>query len=164
MEDLIHKWKSQKDSKQKRHKKFINKLYKHKGKRLDHFANELHEQTFGKIDCLKCANCCNSIPPIITHTDSKRIAQYLGMKISEFEEKHITIDEDGDKVFNQSPCYFLNADNTCQVYEVRPKACREYPHTDNSNFSANLKIHLPNSKYCPAVFNIIEEMIKNVPI
>jgi Fe-S-cluster containining protein len=24
-------------------------------------------------------------------------------------------------------------DNKCSIYEVRPKACREYPHTDRKN-------------------------------
>ncbi len=32
-----------------------------------------------------------------------------------------------------SPCPFLGDDNYCSVYEARPKACREYPHTDRKN-------------------------------
>lgn len=31
------------------------------------------------------------------------------------------------------PCPLLGRDNYCAVYADRPKACREYPHTDRRN-------------------------------
>ena len=163
-EDSIEVWRKKKTAYKKQNKKFIKQLQQHKGKRLDNYANELTEETFKKVDCLQCANCCSSIPPIVNKTDANRIAKHLKMKPAEFEEKYLRVDEDGDTVINTSPCPFLGEDNYCQIYEVRPKACREYPHTDAQQFSDNLHLHAPNAQYCPAVFHILEEMKKHIPV
>lgn len=164
MKDLINDWKKRKDGIGKKHKRFVRKITHHKSKQLDKFADDLHEQTFSKIDCLACANCCTSIPPMVNKTDVTRISKHLGMKTSEFEEQYLTVDEDYDTVMNQSPCPFLGDGNACDIYEVRPKACREYPHTNNREFSQNLHLHAQNARYCPAVFHILEVMEKNVPV
>ena len=164
MEDLITNWKQKKHAVKKQNKKFIRQLTQHKGKHLNRLADELHETTFNKIDCLNCANCCTSIPPIINKTDVTRIAKHLGLKPNVFETTYLKIDEDGDTVINASPCPFLRDGNYCQIYEVRPKACREYPHTDAHQFSNNLHLHATNAQYCPAVFNILEEMKRRIPI
>lgn len=164
MPDLIEEWRKKKASIGKKHKKFIRKLAQHKSKQLNRFGDDIHDQVFSKIDCLDCANCCTSIPPIVNKTDSARIAKHLGMKLADFEDKFLTVDDDQDTVMNQSPCPFLLADNACSIYEVRPKACREYPHTNNQEFSQNLQLHAQNAIYCPAVFHILEIMEKNVPV
>ena len=44
-----------------------------------------------------------------------------------FEAEFLQVDEDGDKVFKSMPCPFLGGDNLCSIYDVRPKACREFP-------------------------------------
>jgi Fe-S-cluster containining protein len=44
------------------------------------------------------------------------------------------------------------------IYEVRPKACREYPHTDRKKFQQITDITLKNVAICPAAYNIVEEM------
>ena len=80
------------------------------------------------------------------------------MKPADFKEMYLRIDEDQDLVMNQSPCPFLQEDHKCFIYEARPKACREYPHTDNHQFLKNLRLHKENSYYCPAVFHIIEKL------
>ncbi|MBT29802.1 MAG: zinc/iron-chelating domain-containing protein [Thalassobius sp.] len=163
-EQWYKEWQAKKSSVKKQNKKFINKLAQHKGKRLDVFADEIDERTFKKVDCLQCANCCSSIPPIVNNTDVNRIAKHLGMKPQEFEDTYLMIDEDQDKVMKTTPCTFLQEDNMCSIYEVRPKACREYPHTGSQEFSNNLHLHAPNAFYCPAVFHILEEMKKNIPV
>jgi len=164
MEDLITEWKQKKHAVKKQNKKFVRHLNQHKGKHLNRSGGELHDAAFKKIDCLDCANCCSSIPPIVNKTDSNRMAKHLKMKPSAFEEKYLRVDEDGDTVINASPCPFLGDGNYCQIYEVRPKACREYPHTDALQFSDNLHLHATNAQYCPAVFNIIEEMKRRIPV
>ena len=58
------------------------------------------------------------------------------------------------------PCTFLGADNYCSIYEVRPKACREFPHTDRKKFQQISNLTLKNVAICPAAFNIVEEMKK----
>ena len=74
--------------------------------------------------------CCSTTGPLFTDKDIGRIARHLRIKPSEFTEKYLRIDEDKDYVLQQVPCAFLGEDNRCSIYDVRPKACREFPHTD----------------------------------
>ena len=92
----------------------------------------------------------------------RRIANQLSMKVTTFKDHYIKVDEDMDMVMNQSPCPFLQSDNKCEIYEVRPKACREYPHTEEFDFINNLKLHAVNAVYCPAVFDMLEELKKSL--
>ncbi|MDC0231235.1 YkgJ family cysteine cluster protein [Aureispira] len=163
MKSLIKMWIDNKDSLNKQNTKFVRKLKKHRGKHLDNFAANIHEQVFKKIDCLDCAGCCKGLPPIVNKTDTARIAKKLGLSVSDFKRDYLTIDEDNDPVMQISPCVFLLKNNKCSIYEFRPKACREYPHT-NINFSKNLNYHATNSIYCPATFHILEALKKNVPV
>ena len=158
----IEEWKKRRKKARRENVKYVKSLSKkNKRKGLNEIANKMHEEVFKTIDCLDYANCCSSIPPIVTATDSKRIAKYMGMKLADFREQYIIEDEDGDMVMNQTPCPFLEKNNYCEIYEVRPKACRQYPHTDNSDFVQNLHLHAQNAQYCPAVFHILEKMKTN---
>jgi uncharacterized protein len=154
----IDQWKIKKAIIVNSHKKLVKKLIKINGKKLNQLADIIHENVFDQIDCLDCANCCKSIPPIINETDIRRISKYLGLKVTDFKEQYAKYDEDMDMVMNALPCPFLQNDNKCEIYEYRPKACREYPHTGDFEFVKNLKLHAINSEYCPAVFHILEEI------
>ncbi len=153
----IKEWLLKKDGVADQNKKCILKLSKQKAKEVNQRANELHETVIKTLDCLDCANCCSSIPPIVNDTDAKRIARSLGIKLNRFILEYLTVDEDGDKVMKTVPCVFLEEDNKCRIYEVRPRACREYPHTDDFQFMKNLKLHLTNVKYCPIVYHVLEK-------
>lgn len=50
---------------------------------------------------------------------------------------YLRVDEDNDKVFKSMPCPFLGEDNLCSIYDIRPKACREFPHTDRKKNLSN---------------------------
>jgi Fe-S-cluster containining protein len=78
--------------------------------------------------------------------------------VDDFISKYLIIDKDNDYVLKQSPCDFLNDDNTCFIYDHRPKACREYPHTNRKNFHKISQITLKNIEICPATFNIVEKL------
>lgn len=156
--DLITLWRAKRQERKSEHKKLVAGLKKSKDKKLNALADALHEEVFAEIDCLDCANCCTSIPPIINETDLKRAAKFLGMKAGDFREQYVRVDEDLDLVMKTSPCPFLESDHKCSIYEARPKACREYPHTDNYGFLKNSRLHAVNSFYCPAVFHILERM------
>jgi len=65
------------------------------------------------------------------------------------------MDEEEDYVLKSSPCSFLEKDNSCSIYDVRPLACREYPHTDRKNMFQVLEITAENSLICPAVARIV---------
>ena len=71
---------------------------------------------------------------------------------------YLKLDEDGDFVLKETPCAFLGADNYCSIYEVRPKACREYPHTDHRKITQIAKITVANTAICPAAFKVVERM------
>lgn len=94
--------------------------------------------------------------PRLNDTDLRRLARALSMKPGELQRQYLEIDEDGDTIFKDHPCPFLLPDNRCLVYESRPKACREYPHTDDPAIRSLLKLTLINSRFCPAVVLIFE--------
>jgi Fe-S-cluster containining protein len=142
-------------------KTLFKKLRKKKPKDLDHIVHSLHEKETSCFDCLECANCCSSISPIITERDIERLAKHFRIKTTAFIKQYLHLDEDGDYVFNETPCPFLMPDNYCLVYEYRPKACREYPHTDRRKFIQILNLTLKNREVCPIVYNIIEELKKD---
>ena len=114
---------------------FFDKLKRTKPKQLDDKIHQLHDEVFENIDCLTCANCCKTTSPIFYNKDVERLAKHLRMKPGDFIEKYLRIDEDKDYVLKQSPCAFLGADNYSSVYDARPTACREYPHTDRKKWS-----------------------------
>ncbi len=145
-------------SNQKSLKKLKQKLTKHNPKKLDKHFHALHDEVFEEVDCLKCANCCKTTSPIFRDVDIERLSSHLSLKASEFIDKYLHLDDDEDYVLNSSPCPFLGEDLYCSVYEARPKACREYPHTDRKNMQQILGLTLKNTKVCPAVGEIMERL------
>lgn len=120
---------------------------------------ELHDETFEEIDCLNCANCCKTTGPLFTNKDIERIAKHFKMKPSQFIQTYLRIDEDNDYVLQQLPCPFLADDNYCLIYDVRPKACAEFPHTDRKKFHQINNLTLKNTEVCPAAYQIVEKMM-----
>ena len=141
-------------------KQFLMRLKDKKPKKVDDAFLDHHDDVFIETDCLACANCCKTTSPIFMESDIKRISKYYRMKPSEFISRYLHLDEDNDYVLNSSPCVFLDADNYCMVYDVRPKACKEYPHTNRKNMAGLTRITIENTKVCPAVFEIVERLKK----
>lgn len=141
----------------KANKKLFNRLAKKK--KLDEVFHAMHEEIFAKTDCLTCANCCRTTSPIFRDVDIERIAKHLGMRVADFTDKYLHLDEDRDWVLNSSPCTFLNLeDNKCGIYDFRPKACREYPHTDRKNMTQIMNLTFRNTLVCPAVAEMAERL------
>jgi len=162
MQDIIENLPKLAKDRYKENKKFFDKLKNKPPKHLDYLMIELHAQEFERTDCLKCANCCKTTGPLFTDKDIERIAKHFKLKPSEFMERYLRLDEDNDYVLQSVPCTFLGADNYCSIYEVRPKACREFPHTDRKKFQQISNLTLKNVAICPAAFNIVEEMKKRI--
>ena len=162
MQDIIENLPKRAKDKHKENKTFFAKLKKKPPKQLDYLMQELHDHEFEVSDCLKCANCCKTTGPLFTDKDITRIAKYLRLKPQQFVEQYLRQDEDNDYVLQSVPCTFLGADNYCAIYEVRPKACSEYPHTNRKKFHQISNITLKNVTICPAAFNIVEEMKKRL--
>lgn len=154
----LEKYKNLALQKQVEHRKFLANLKKKTPKNLDRIVQEVHSEVFRKIDCTKCANCCKTLGPLFTEADITRISSYLKMKLSIFEQMYLTVDEDGDKIFQSMPCPFLGSDNLCSIYDVRPKACREFPHTDRKKIYQINHLTIKNTQFCPAAYLFVETL------
>lgn len=150
-------WEKRSADHQKQYKQFLQKADKNKVlKKLP----GLHGEAFEKIDCLQCANCCKNYSPRFKTPDIKRISRHLKMRESEFIEKYLVVDEDGDFVANAKPCPFLGADNYCSIYDQRPSDCHRFPYTDEDVFIKRQQLTLKNSIFCPIVFYVLEKMVE----
>lgn len=156
----LEKFKEESQNRSKSNKAFLEKIRRRRPKNLDSVVHQLHNEAFDHINCLDCANCCKTTSPIVIDRDIDRIAKHLKLKPSQMIEQYLQLDEEGDYVFRKTPCPFLMPDNYCMIYEVRPRACREYPHTDRARFHQILKLTWRNTLVCPAVLEIVEELRK----
>lgn len=141
-------------------RKFLQRLKKQSARKVDDAFHEAHEEVFAETDCLTCANCCKTTSPIFYQTDIERASKFLRMKPGDFIEKYLQVDEDKDLVLKSSPCAFLGTDNYCSIYESRPKACREYPHTDRKKMVQIMDLTYKNTLVCPAVLEMVERLKK----
>lgn len=140
----------------------LKSLKRHDERRLDDVFHQAHEEVFEKMDCLECANCCKTTSPIFYQNDIERLARGLRMKPGDFITRYLRVDEDKDFVLQSSPCPFLGQDNYCSVYEHRPKACREYPHTDRKKVIQILDLTYKNSMVCPAVLQMLDKVKERI--
>ncbi len=164
MKDILKMLPKKAKETEKETKKYFAKLKKKPPKNLDVIMQDLHETAFSKIDCLACANCCKTTGPLFTDKDIVRISKHLRLKPQQFIETYLFIDEDNDYVLQQLPCPFLGQDNYCSIYDVRPKACSEFPHTNRKKFHQITTITLKNVSICPAAFQVVEAMKKQVKL
>ena len=150
------------EKKSAENKKFLTGLKKKDARKVDDLFHTAHHEVFENFDCLACANCCKTTSPIFYQNDIERLAKNLRIRPGDFITTYLRIDEDGDYVLKSSPCPFLDADNYCQVYDDRPKACREYPHTDRKKMVQIMDLTHKNTLVCPAVFEMVERLKKIV--
>lgn len=160
MEIDLNRFKEISKNKSEENKKFLSRLKKQDARNVDEAFHEAHEGVFAETDCLACANCCKTTSPIFYQTDIERASKFLRIKPGDFIEKYLRIDEDKDYVLKSSPCAFLDSDNYCTIYESRPKACREYPHTDRKRMVQIMDLTYRNTLVCPAVFEIVNRLKK----
>lgn len=89
--------------------------------------------------CTQCGNCCSGPSGYVWFTDAEaeRMAEYLGVTVAEFLERHTrkvagrpSLDEVKRKR-GQYDCIFLRRDeqgkSQCSIYPVRPTQCRTWP-------------------------------------
>jgi Fe-S-cluster containining protein len=145
-----------------KNRRLLQKIKKKKGVELDQLFNQAHDNAFSCIDCLKCANCCTTTGPLFIDKDIDRIAKHLRLKPQQFISQYLKMDDEGDYILQSVPCTFLGADNMCSIYDVRPKACADYPHTDRNKQHQILNLNLKNTEVCPAVYEVFEEIKKKV--
>jgi Fe-S-cluster containining protein len=155
--DILHNWEKKSKERRKLYKQYLQRAEKNKVlKQLP----VLHEEAFEKIDCLQCANCCKNYSPRFKTPDIKRISKHLGMKESDFIEKYLRVDEEGDFVVKSTPCPFLGAGNYCSIYDQRPSDCRRFPYTDEDVIIKRQALTLKNSEFCPITYFVIERLME----
>ncbi len=160
--DLI-KFNQQAKNRATENRKFLERFKRKDPRKVDDAFHEVHDAVFEEVDCLTCANCCKTTSPIFYPADIDRLAKFLRMKPGDFMQEYLRVDEDRDYVLKSSPCPFLDHDNYCKVYEDRPKACREYPHTNRKKMVQITTLTYKNTMVCPAVLEIVERL-KRLPI
>jgi len=149
----------------KKHKEtsaFLARLKQRPPNHLDQTLEGIHEDVFEQTDCLSCGNCCRTTGPLLLEKDIETLASHLKIKPGKFIDQYLRIDEDKDYVFKSMPCPFLGSDNYCSVYEYRPKACREFPHTNRRKFYQINHLTIKNVAICPAAFEIVERLKQKV--
>lgn len=142
----------------KENQKFLTRLKNSDPRKVDTAFHRLHNEVFDETDCLACANCCKTTSPIFYQADIERAARSLRIKPGDFITKYLRVDEDNDFVLQATPCPFLDSDNHCKIYPDRPKACREYPHTNRKKMVQIMDLTYKNTLVCPAVLEMVERM------
>ena len=154
----LGKFKEQSKNRERENRKFLAGVAKKDSRRVDAAFHALHDEVFEEIHCLECANCCKTTSPIFFQGDIERASKSLRMKPGDFVGGYLRIDEDNDYVLQSSPCPFLRPDNRCAIYDHRPRACREYPHTNRKRMVQITDLTLRNTLVCPAVFTMVERL------
>ena len=90
----------------------------------------LRREMLSRFQCQKSGNCCRC-PGVVyaTAQEISSMASLLDHSSIEFREKYVVKRKGWDVIADQEhrPNCFLKKDNTCEVYDGRPKACRTYP-------------------------------------
>jgi uncharacterized protein len=147
----------------RRMRNFLTRLEKNVPRRLHALTAQADKQTWEKIDCLDCANCCKTMSPTFTRKDISRISTHLGMTEKAFREKWLYKDKSGDWMNVSQPCQFLNLeDNKCSIYEVRPLDCSGFPHHTKRKMVDYMHVYKQNIEYCPATYNMVQIMMEKI--
>ena len=163
MDELIDQWKVQSKEQKDENNRFLKNVWTIPKAEFLPKLQETHQEAFQKIDCLSCANCCKTTPAIITKGDASRIAKHMNIAPKQFIRQYVIEDINGDMMLNGVPCRFLNDDNSCSIYDVRPEACRRYPHTDEAEYPNRTSLNLANTIVCPAAYYIVERLKTQFP-
>ena len=102
-----------------------------------------------KVKCKKCGWCCKNQSAMLTREDVKRFMIHFKCNYEELSEKYL--DKTVKIPYRKSPCPFLDSENKCNVYHIRPKVCKIYPFTD----------FFMVSKPCILGEEILDKMVKS---
>lgn len=158
--NLHPNWQKKSAENRKKYQRFLERADKN---RLLKQLPDLHEEAVSRVNCLDCAACCKNYSPRFKTPDIKRIARHLKMKEGAFIDTYLRVDEDGDYVLQSKPCPFLEPDNHCRIYEVRPSDCARFPYTDEDVFFKRPKLTLVNAGFCPIVYVVLQRLTGEEP-
>lgn len=135
--------------------------YLHDHHRPEHEFEQVATRVEREIDCTHCANCCRTMDVAVTGLDVTAIAGHLGMRVEDAQRLYTAFNpHSGERTLAQKSgaCVFLD-DNLCMIYEVRPKTCRDFPHTHphGTTLGSRMSSICLHSEYCPILYNALEE-------
>jgi len=97
----------------------------------------------------------------VSEPEANRLSDHLQLTRPHFDEQFVEKGGNGMMILNAMPCSFLK-ENKCTVYEYRFDGCREFPAMHLPGFSKRLFTTLMHYGRCPIIFNIVEEMKKEI--
>ena len=85
-----------------------------------------------RFKCTQCGNCCRNHGEYafvyLTPPEVASIARFLGLSRRDFLARYASKEDGAVTIRTDSPaCPFLQADNRCGIYPVRPKQCATWP-------------------------------------
>ncbi len=143
-------------------KEFIQRQMKYLGKfnikNFDHIVHDYHDEAFEEIDCLQCGNCCRFVGPAFHEAEIKRIVKLAGLDHKRFVREKLFKDDALGWILKSLPCPFLCTDNSCSIYEERPRSCMDYPYTLERGIHKSLLRLARNTGFCPAACLIVDKI------
>ncbi|MCX6553388.1 MAG: YkgJ family cysteine cluster protein [Acidobacteria bacterium] len=124
------------------------------GDELDDLVHETADEVWAHIDCQQCGHCCRVSEVLVDEADIARLAERFAISAPEFSRRHLRV-IDGETLLPTQPCPFLSQ-NSCSVYEDRPKDCCGFPFLDREDFRGRLMQFVESATFCPAVYNTME--------
>jgi hypothetical protein len=92
--------------------------------------------------------------------DINKAAKWLSKSRKDFIKEYLIIDVDGVFTTASVPCPMLDVlTHKCKIYEVRPKACASFPHTQKNHFIRRKQAHLQNSRFCLITQQVLDKLI-----
>ncbi len=141
----------------KRQMKYLGKF---NNKNFDHVVAEFSDEVFAQIDCLKCGNCCRTIGPKMNGPEIRRACKAFGLDEKSFMKDSLVRDEELGWMVAVMPCPFLRDDNACDIYEVRPRDCDDFPYMKDRGIQRSLGRLAFNTEFCPAAYLIAEKIME----
>lgn len=126
--------------------------------KVDRIVHRLYKEIVNKIDCTQCGNCCNIFTTTITDKEIDVLAKNDNFSRDYFIENFTMLDEfENLRYLKDVPCKYLSG-KKCSIYDIRPGACRSYPHIHKNSFNSRTLGVLSNCEVCPIVFNVWESL------
>lgn len=85
-----------------------------------------------RFRCTGCGGCCRGRGNYWVETsraEQRRIQRFLNVSSAWFRRRYLTAYEDGSEGlrWQNDRCVFLDKNERCSIYAVRPRQCRTYP-------------------------------------
>ncbi len=106
------------------------------------------------LECERCGLCCRIPTELdISKREVRALAKHLGVTVSNFRRKFkLRKMSTGMWLMPTAPCPFLEGENGCLIYNLRPATCRHYP------FGHLRQAFLNKTRFtafCPIVFKAL---------